>query len=109
MINQIYNELLKYVKPLKAQEILSMITKHHRLQGSKGLWDSVKSIQEYLDSIGIESRIIRVESGAEKGHIVTPVSWDPIEASLEIKINDKLVAGFDLENHPTFSSRTMSG
>jgi len=109
LINQIYNKLLKFVKPLKAQEILSMITKHHRLQGSKGLWDSVKSIQEYLDSIGIESRIIRVESGAEKGHIVTPVSWDPIEASLEIKINDKLVAGFDLENHPTLLSAHSPG
>ncbi len=82
-------------------DILHLLTSYHRLQGSRELWESVKKLSEYLGEKGIPSRIYRVDEGVSKGFIKTPISWDPLEAYLEIKTSDKIIAKLTLDKHPT--------
>ena len=99
----------KLIHPTTASDILSIITRHHRLQGSNGLWDAVKDLKEILDGYGIPSKIYRIEPGASKPHLTVPISWDPLEASLEIKINGKTIGELSLDDHPTLLSAHSPG
>jgi hypothetical protein len=90
-------------------EALSLITRHHRLQGSSGLWDAVHDLVYLLRANGFPARTIRVGEEAGGRFIVTPISWDPLEASLEIKAGDHVIAKYDLINHPTLLSAHSPG
>ncbi len=108
-INSIYEEIKGSIHPTTAIDLLSMMTRHNRIQGSRGLWRSVRELAEILENAGLPARIERIEPGSRRGYIDAPASWDPLEASLEIKINGRKVVELDLKDHPTLLSAHTRG
>ncbi len=104
MLNDLIDRYRRHISPITAADILYMLARYHRLQGSKGLWDAVKALKEFLDQHGVSSEVIRVEEGSKRGFITAPISWDPVEASLEVKSGDRVIARLDMRDHPTLLS-----
>ncbi len=110
IVGELYERFKGLIHPSLAWDLLSLITRHHRIQGSRGLWSSVRELGEVLENAGLPVKINRVEPGAGKGFIKAPISWDPVEGFLELKINGKTLTRLDLQDHPTLlSAHTGSG
>lgn len=104
-----YENILRKMYSSLAWDALLVFTKHHRIQGSKELWNVAKTTKETLEEEGIEAKLHRVEPGAKNGFIDTPASWDALEGELTIKIGDKVIARFDLIEHPTLIATHSPG
>ncbi len=92
-----------------AVDALKIITRHNRLQGSSGLWDAVEELRVFLERRGVDARVYRVGPGERRGFVGAPVSWDPLEASLEIRVGGRRVAWLGLAGHPTLLSAHSPG
>lgn len=87
-----------------AKELIKNITSHHRIQGSLGLDNAIKEVANILEEIGLEIKLFDVPSSASKNFMETPISWDILSGSLEIKSGDSLVSRLDYVDHPTLIS-----
>ncbi|MEM4880219.1 MAG: peptidase, partial [Desulfurococcaceae archaeon] len=84
-----------------AKDLLKLLTKYHRVQGSSGLLKAIKEIKEELDLLGMSTKIFEIPSNAIKGFVETPVSWDIEEGSMEIKVSNRTFAKLNMSEHPT--------
>ncbi len=109
MLNEIYEKYIEKGSPVKAYDLLKHITSYHRLQGSTGIWDAVEEVKEFIMDSGYDVKVYKIDSGVSKGYIVSPVSWDPVEAWLEIRDGDKIIAKYSLADHPTLLSAHSPG
>lgn len=109
MINDFYSEALSKSAQSIVSDVLSLITRHHRLQGSSGMWKTVNELKEILEGLGLPVKIMRIEEGSGRGFVKAPISWDPVEAYLEIKAGDKVLARLDLKDHPTLLAAHSPG
>uniref|UniRef100_A0A7C4D8A3 M28 family peptidase n=1 Tax=Staphylothermus marinus TaxID=2280 RepID=A0A7C4D8A3_STAMA len=101
MINRLYEEFSKKTSIIEAADVLKLITRYNRIQGSRDLWNVVYELKNIVEDRGFDTRIIRIEPGVKQSYIETPISWNPIKAWIEFKIGDRLIAYLDLLNHPT--------
>lgn len=83
------------------RDYLKRITTLHRIQGSRDLWEAVKSSSEILENLGLNTKVFHVPSSSMKGFMETPISWNAHDASLEFKKNDSMIARFEYADHPT--------
>ncbi|ABN69362.1 aminopeptidases-like protein [Staphylothermus marinus F1] len=109
MINDFYRKIIAESSQSLVKDTLSIITRYHRLQGSSGLWNAVNELKEILGGLGLPAKTFRIEEGDGIGFIKAPISWDPIEAYIEIKIGDHVLARLDLKDHPTLLAAHSPG
>jgi hypothetical protein len=100
-VRELLERLKRLGHPGLAKEYLKELTKHHRIQGSRGLIDAVKAVKEIVEGYELETRIIEIPPDSERGFIETPVSWDVERGFLEIKRESSVIARFDSLDHPT--------
>lgn len=93
-----YNEAINKINPI---DHLKTITRYHRVQGSREIWSAVKYIKSLAEENGFNTRIVEIDPGAVKGFMEIPVSWEPIDGFLEIRVGDKIMEKHYLEQHPT--------
>lgn len=109
MLNKLLEEYSRRASFVEASDVLKTITKYDRIQGSSYLWRSVYELKSIIEDKGFNTKIIRVEPGTRIGFIETPVSWNPKHARIEFKKGDKLLAQYDLINHPTLLAAHSPG
>jgi len=97
----LYEEYKRRLHVLNGWNLLKDITRYHRIQGSSDIWRAVERVKEVVSDKGFDVKIIDVEPDREYGYFTIPVSWDPVEAWLEIKSGDQVIASYDLTDHPT--------
>jgi len=100
-LNKLYEEYKRRLHVLNGWSLLKDITRYHRIQGSSDLWRAIERVKEMVSDKGFDVKVINVESDREYGYFTIPVSWDPVEAWLEIKTGDQIIASYDLIDHPT--------
>ncbi|GEM_PF-688389 len=107
------NDLLELIKKNYPQaetySLVSRIAIHHRIQGSRGLWEAVKEVKEFLDYYGIETRIYRIDNGDELGLVKAPVGWDLVYGEVIVRDNGGVIAKLDTIRHPTLVAAHSPG
>lgn len=98
------SEVAKEIPQGLARDLLLGLSKLNRLQGSLGLVDAVRELKELIEGVGEPAKIVEVPHGAKKGFIEVPVGWDPLEASLVIKVEGRTIFSSSLIDHPTLLS-----
>lgn len=101
MVSRILEDYLRLASSAKAWDLLKEITTLSRIQGSSGLIDAVKLLRNHVEDSGFDVKVIEVDPEVKKGFIETPVSWDLVEAEVEFKQDDKVLARFSSKDHPT--------
>ncbi|WP_440059776.1 M28 family peptidase [Thermogladius sp. 4427co] len=101
--------ILKEIPVSLGRDLLYILTRYHRVTGSRGLIEAVRELKEVLENSGIPARIHYIDNNITKGFIETPVGWIPRKAELEIKIAGKTIARLDLDSHPTLLSAHSPG
>jgi len=101
LLNTVYNEYIKYPSKPFVHDILKTITRYSRIQGSTGLWNAVRDLKEIAEERGYTTRILKIEPGTSKGFVETPISWNPVDAWIEIKLGDRAIATYRITEHPT--------
>lgn len=101
LINEVYGYFRDKTDFSLGWDILKIITKYHRIQGSTSLWDVVKELSNIINEKGFDTKIYKISPGTQHGYIETPVSWDPVEAKLFIKSGEQVLANYSLDEHPT--------
>ncbi len=87
--------------PGLTRDYLKKLTVHHRIQGSIGLIEALKTVKEIVDEFGLETKMIDIPADSEKGFMESPVSWDVKNGFLEFKRNGTLLTRYDYYDHPT--------
>jgi hypothetical protein len=101
LLRDFLEELKKISHPGLARDYLKEITRHHRVQGSRGLIEAIKVVKEVVEEYGLETKLIEIPPDTKRGFMETPVSWDVEKAFLELKRGDTVIARYNLEDHPT--------
>ena len=72
------------LSPERVLNEISEIAQFHRIQGSKELVESVKSIKEKLDAIGVENKLLGNSYDGKTWHgtLVSPIAWNPLYGEL---------------------------
>ncbi len=109
MIKEAYEYFRDRLSPVLGWDVLKIITRYHRLQGSAELWEAVKELAKLAEEKGFKTKIFKVEPGSRYGFMDTPVSWDPIDAKLELKTGDRVLARYKLSDHPTLLAAHSPG
>ncbi|MEM0043989.1 MAG: hypothetical protein QXU60_06340 [Sulfolobales archaeon] len=109
-LKDLYRDLRKMISSYDIEIVISRITSHHRIQGSKGLRYAIEDLREALRSHGIESKIYEAPLDSSRGFIETPVGWDAQSGELRIWVEEELLLDLDLRRSPTLlSAHTGSG
>ncbi len=99
------HELVDVVKknyPLReVYSLLTSITKHHRIQGSSGLWSAVREVKSFLEENDLDTRVYSIENGFDLGLSKTPIGWDLVYGEVVVRENGVEIARLDTIRHPT--------
>ncbi|WP_042667093.1 peptidase [Desulfurococcus amylolyticus] len=101
MIKEVMESLRRNTRGLMTLDVLNMLTRHHRIQGSSGLENALMDLREILEGLGYSTRMIEIPSDSRKGFIDTPVSWDIDEAFLQFKTGGNVIEEYRFNEHPT--------
>jgi len=101
LIKELVETLRKATYGFIVLDVLNVITRHHRIQGSRGLENTLVELREALNGIGYSTKFVEVPSDTSKGLIDSPLSWDVEEASLVFSSGGKAIGEFNLVEHPT--------
>lgn len=101
MIKELLSSLAKNARGSLTSDMVNMLTRHHRIQGSTGLENALSDLYDALEGIGYSPRVIEVPSDSRKGFIDSPVSWEIEDAFLQFKAGGKLLEEYSFTEHPT--------
>lgn len=101
MVSKILEEYARLASSSKAWDMLKRITALSRIQGSQGLIDAIDLLRNVVEDSGFEVKVIYVDPEVKRGFMETPVSWDLVEAEVEFKQGDRVLAKFSSRDHPT--------
>lgn len=100
-IADLVDRFKKLGRPGLTRDYLKKLTVYHRIHGSIGLIEALKTVKEIVDEFGLETRMIKVPADSERGFMESPLSWDAKNGFLEFKRGSTLLAKYDYNDHPT--------
>ncbi len=100
-ISDLLKEIKRVYPTLEAYSLLTKLVTQHRVQGSKGLWNAVDLVKEFLEERGVGSKVIGVEGGEQLDLDRSPVGWDLTYGELVVEEGGRRIAEINTINHPT--------
>lgn len=109
-ISDLLEEIKRVYPTLEAYSLLTKIVLQHRVQGSKGLWNAVNLVKEFLEEHGVSSRAISIGSGEQLDLDRSPLGWDLTYGELIIEEDGRRILEINTLNHPTLvAAHSSSG
>jgi hypothetical protein len=84
-----------------ARDLLNIITRHHRIQGSRELNMAIQELREILNGMGLSTKLLKITPGGVKGYMEIPAGWNLKKAYLEFKVGGTIIEKFDSIDYPT--------
>lgn len=101
MIREISDTYSKYLYQSMTEDVLSIITRYNRVQGSKELNLTVEELKEIVEGFGLPTKILKITPGGTKGYMEIPHGWNLHEGLLEIKLGSTVIEKYYSRDHPT--------
>lgn len=101
MVREILNMYSEHLYQSMARDALNIITRHHRIQGSKELNHAVEELKEIVEGFGLTTKVLKIMPGGIKGYMEIPQGWNLQEGVLEIKVGNTIIEKFHSKDHPT--------
>jgi hypothetical protein len=84
-----------------ARDLLNIITRYHRIQGSRELNIAIQELREILNGMGLSTKLLKITPGGVKGYMEIPAGWNLKKAYLEFKVGSTIIEKFDSKDYPT--------
>jgi len=101
LIHELVSKYMENLHASMARDLLNIITRYHRIQGSRELNLAVEELKEVLSGMGLSTRVLKIAPGGTKGFMEIPASWNLKNAFLEVKVGNTVIEKFHSKDYPT--------
>lgn len=101
MIHELVSKYRENLHASMARDLLNIITRYHRIQGSRELNIAIQELREILNGMGLSTKLLKITPGGVKGYMEIPAGWNLKKAYLEFKVGSTIIEKFDSKDYPT--------